>query len=231
MSGKEMDPTLNRIIEGLDNGVNEALHRVGEVENSVQRVSDQVGEVEGAVSGLADVVQDLVNRDQQAKPKKPPFSWLTNTDKNEQDDVLSRLENFVNMILVHFPDGILADCWRRHPHVVEELIVLADGHELAWAPGAPISTRFDWLNRWLPETMKRIGQALNICSLGHERHTDQTKFVPAVQVGLDDFSDFDTTWRRSHGLTIIPPPTDEALIESRERLNRKGMVDYARPRR
>ncbi len=203
-----------------------------ELGGKVDGVVAELGRARTAVRQLADSVKALTEKpEEEVEPPAPPFCWLTATDAEEAAEQLAALEQWLTEVVAHYPDGVLADCWRRHSWVVEELLVLRDGWIVAYAPGAPISARLDWHNRWRPEVMKRITseKGLKGCSLAHQRH-DQVQMAdcrPPRQVGLDDAAAVVAWWTSTHGGSNEPPVTEGMKKESAARMT--GSSRFAVP--
>jgi hypothetical protein len=220
---------LDRRLMAMDSTLDQHEFRMGKAEQAIAEQHDELTRAKSAFAGLNDVVQKLVKKDEE--PPTPPFSWLTARDREQAEVKLETLSAWADTILIHFPKGRLKDCWRRHPNVVEELLVLQEGHDLAWAPKGAAAARFDWLNRWLPETVKRIDPELEKCGgLTSDRHSGaDPKFIAAQQPGLDGGEV--EHWVTFHGTRMEPAPTEEALVESRARNSQTMKAKYDAARR
>ena len=211
---------LDRVVERVEKVAVELVTVAAESET----VQGELKSVKNAVKGLANCVEDLGAAvknlgdpgDKEEEPD-PPFCYLTSEDAAAASDALADLETWLDVVLAHYPGGVLQDCWRRHAWIVEELLVLREAHRVAWERGAPVTARLDWHNRWLPDVLKRITgkHGLRGCDglLGHATEDWQ----PAQQQGLDDGEVIVAWWVAEHGQTPPPAPTETALAEARAR--------------
>lgn len=189
-------------------------------------VQQEVDATNETVRVLAGAVDDLLK--QEAEDKKPPFCWLTVTDADEAAKAYARLEKFMVTVIGHHPDGILNDCWKRHPLVVEQLLVLEELFTVSYSAEAKKAPgmRADFWERWLPGAMKRIKEMLGNCSLTNDVHNVMEKYVPPVQPEMDEWGDFDTSWMRSHGRSMPFPPSASALSDSKRRNEDNGRKNW-----
>lgn len=204
---------IERRLRTTEGAVDQHEQRIGKAERSLEVQHDELIRAKSAFAKMNELVQAVLAGRDDEEPPPPPFSWLTAADPTAAEIHLVELEKWTNRVLIHFPGGRLADCWRRHPNVVEELFVLKEGHDLAWALRGAVASRFDWLNRWLPETVKRIQAACGKCSLG--QHVSQEPFVPAIQSHIDQIDV--GHWIQHHGTRPEIPPTAASVHEAEAR--------------
>ncbi|MBA3488729.1 MAG: hypothetical protein H0T78_04150 [Longispora sp.] len=144
--------------------------------------------------------------------------WLTIDDLGLAAETLLELEAWLGAVYVHYPNGELKDCWRRHPAVVEELLVLRDAHESAWSGKAGSSTlRLDWHSRHRPDVATRVEKTLDDCGIRHHVRTNPADFTKPALTGTDDVTAVATWWAHTHGQTPDPTPTPAMLAEARAR--------------
>jgi hypothetical protein len=215
------ESTIETQLRNAERTLDAHEHRIGTLEVAKNATHDELVRAKSAFAKLTKLVEGLAQAAQEEV--EPPFSWIMATDPITASEQLTALESWTNRVLVHFPGGRLPDCWRRHPEVVEWLFVLMDGHTQFWAPKAKVNDRFDWTNRWVPETVKRINSAIGSCGLTAPLHTgiipehrDGVKtFQSASQPGLDRIEA--SAWVATKGVILMPAPTQEAILESRTR--------------
>ncbi len=213
-------------LETLEADLYANVTKTGQLAVDVKGVQDDLEATNETLGVLADAVEGLVRQD--VEDKKPPFCWLTYTDLDEQNKAIERLDRFMVQVVGHYPDGILNDCWRRHPIVVEQLLVLEELFTQGYSPKAKDlpGIRADFWDRWMPNAMTRIKRMLGDCSLTAKCHNDENEYTHPEQVGLDDFYEFDDAWRARHGTTMPFAPSDRILNDSRRRNEDDGRARY-----
>ena len=226
----KQDEVLLKRLEATEHDLDRMVERVEKVAVELvtvaagqETVQGELTSVKNAVKGLAGAVEDLgaaVKNLGGAGDKEepdPPFCYLTSEDADGAGDALADLETWLDVVLAHYPGGVLQDCWRRHAWIVEELLVLREAHRVAWERGAPVTARLDWHNRWLPEVLRRITgkNGLRGCDGLLSHATEDWK--PARQQGLDAGEAIVGWWVAEHGQTPPPAPTERALAEARAR--------------
>lgn len=189
-----------------------------ELSSKVDGVVTELGRARKAFKDLADTVTAMAKKpaEGEEEEKEPSFSWITADDRDVAAEKLAELERWLAQVLVHYPDGVLPDCWRRHAWQVEELFCLMDGYQLAYAPGAGPGGRLDWHNRWRPEVMKRIGAGWKGCGLLQHLRNPAEYPVPR-QVGIDDPDPIAAWWATTHGASPDPAPSPAAEAEAQSR--------------
>ncbi len=213
---------LGKILVALDELKNikaENEEALGEVRKVLGLQHDEIVRAKAAFAGLANEVQSLM--DATNAQQAPPFSYINGRDPEERRNKEAELDLWVNDDLAFFPDGILIDCWRLHVEIIEELLVLMEGRKAFWSgdPKVRPADRFDWLNRWRPETLKRI-KAVKCSGLADplhtgyvdEAHTEPAPWVPVAQVGMGRFEG--EHFAEYRGMYRPPAPSGQAVAES-----------------
>jgi hypothetical protein len=200
----------------------EALNKL---RNGQQLIADEMVNVKRNVAGILEVVAEL--RQDQESEAEPPFSWYTYSSRDAAMKALEGLETFVNTVLVHIPGGVLPDCWRRHPYVVDMFLVLTEAYNWGWSDKAGVGTRLDFYTRYLPDVLGRAREDLANCNLRTSRHCDERRH-PSVQVGLDSFNEFELSWRMDRDNPPLRAPSPVAINESRARMAQADVAELNR---
>jgi len=126
---------------------------------------------------LAAAVAEGLN---EASPKGPPAPrWTGLDDQALASQIMAELERWVSQVLArHYGGYELRPCWRDHVHVVWELSTLAaEWHRIYISipapppgknkriPGHDLSRALDFYDRYLPNTMRRVGDFTRRCEL------------------------------------------------------------------
>lgn len=145
----------------------EAAHRVlPELADRVAAVTRERVELDGRLDG------------NQASP-----SWLV----NQQPELLARLRDWLQQVLIHYPDTAqaLGPCWPHHAWIVEELLALRAAWLEAYEGDRAGGFRaVDWHDRLRTAVMERIGQCTAGCSIEAHRPGGRlagpTRCLPAI---------------------------------------------------
>jgi hypothetical protein len=125
----------------------EAAHRV------LPELADRVASVAGDRAELAGQVDnDAISQ-----------SWLV----NQRPEMLVRLREWLEQVLIHYPDAAsaLGTCWPLHPWIVEELLALRAAWLEAYEGERGSGTRaVDWHDRLRPGVIGRLSEHTAGCS-------------------------------------------------------------------
>lgn len=220
----DLDETIAKV-GAIDSRLTGIVRKMGQdrkfAEDQLTQVFTNQADLKGAIASLDGTVNKLLEQEKKRAEKQaePVFCWLYSDNAEQMKAAEEQVEWFVDRILAHHPQGILNDCWRLHPMVVEHLLVLADlftqsySADLRRLPGQ----RADFWQRFLPTAIRMFKDELGECSLTELRHIDPTSYPVPRQAGDHMFRDFDDSWRDYHGKRQPTIPDMDVQEDSRRR--------------
>lgn len=141
----------------------------------VSRVEDRVQKIEDADLGkhiveLSEIVSQIAE-DHAREARVRAWNWSAMSAKEAGDAWAELLRWRRKVLAVRWPtmyDKMTRPCWFRHPDVVEDLSALyVMWHWSFVAKEATAPRAWDWTDRTLPCTARRIQETLDRCKHGH----------------------------------------------------------------
>ncbi len=207
-------------------------HDVKALFRDLAEVRGEAGRGVAAAQQALRMIPEISRRStsRQAKAEEPAEDavvWLTLDDSAAATGILFALEEWLSAVYVHYPEGELRDCWRRHGAVVEELLVLRDAHAAAWSgeTGSP-AARLDWHGRYRPDVTRRVNEMLDKCGIETHVWRNPADFRPPRVPGSDDVVGVATWWASTHGQSPDPAPSPGVLAEARARKDAERQARY-----
>ena len=111
---------------------------------------------------LAQTVADALDA---AAPRGPAAPYWIGLDCDTYHARLVDLQRWADTVLCqHYGGYELRDCWPRHIHAVWELSTLAAEWHRTYSGSRPdLGRALEFYDRWLPNTMRRIGAMTRAC--------------------------------------------------------------------
>lgn len=204
-----------KMVENHEKTLVEHEEVLGKVRATQGVLADEIVKVKRNIGQMVGEINEIRQRQQAEEDPEPAFSWYTYASQDQAISVLAELDWFVSSVLVHIKGGALTDCWRRHPQVVDMLLVLTESYLIGWGSTTRVGARLDFYTRYLPGILDQVNTILGTCSLRSPIHNGGRK--PSVQEGIDDFMSFEMAWRLDRGNPPIPEVPDDVQAESRWR--------------
>lgn len=104
--------------------------------------------------------------------ESPVPEWLTVNDAALAVAWLTDLVIWVPRVWLRYPGSAMPACWRWHPAIVAELLVVRHAWADATVPGQSVLPLAQWHDRWRPTATVRVTKALTGCARGAGCHVN-----------------------------------------------------------